>query len=287
MAVEKIVRFLRQVESSASPGSVHHLRTSIRRLEAELPQTLHADPQLARRLRRLRRRAGAVRDLDVQMALLRDLPINGNGARRLLLRALAQERERRGQRLAAWLTASRRRKLARRLRRLMAAASPVPAEQRVTAIWEGVADLDRRYPTLGPGNLHAFRKDCKHLRYQAEIAAAVPAAVMLRDQLRQVQDAAGIWHDWVELAARARRVIDSSAPTALGAVLDHTTAAAFAHSLRVANRVRTHLRQRAPAAAAGSGHKLSGRAQPRHPAAPGRRPPGVERLAAAAGRLMA
>lgn len=265
MGVEKIVRLMRQVESSASPGAVHHLRTSLRRLEAESPQALQAAPKLARRLRRLRRRAGLVRDLDVQMGLLRGLPMNGNGARRSLLRAMAEERERYGQRLAAGLTASRRRKLAVGLHRLADTASPMSAEQRMATIWEGVADLDRRYPTLDAGNLHAFRKDCKRLRYQAELAAPLPSAILLRDQLRQVQDAAGSWHDWVELAARIRAASPTS--TVLGSVGDQAAAAAFAHALRVADGVRARLRQRAPA--------------------PPRRPPGMQRGSAAGGRLLA
>src|ERR1700679_349771 len=70
-----------QCVDDVDPDAVHRLRTGSRRLEAMLEATLRENPGLAlqepaqawlRQLKRIRRAAGPVRDLDVHRKLLED-----------------------------------------------------------------------------------------------------------------------------------------------------------------------------------------------------------------------
>ena len=73
---DKLLRISRR-SSGAKPETVHQLRTTIRRVETLLATTLPAlgrkEQKLLKQLDRLRRRAGKVRDLDVQIQALRSL----------------------------------------------------------------------------------------------------------------------------------------------------------------------------------------------------------------------
>ena len=73
---DKLLRISRR-SSGAKPETVHQLRTTIRRVETLLATTLPAlgrkERKLLKQLDRLRRRAGKVRDLDVQIQALGSL----------------------------------------------------------------------------------------------------------------------------------------------------------------------------------------------------------------------
>src|SRR3954468_536840 len=96
--LERVEASLRAVSGAATPRNVHFFRTSARRLEAYAELGGGA---AARRLRKLstrferpRKLAGRVRDLDVQMELLRGLQLERDrDARRRLLAELAQRRD--------------------------------------------------------------------------------------------------------------------------------------------------------------------------------------------------
>src|SRR5512140_941063 len=89
----RMSRLLQQVANKPQPKAVHHLRTTARRIEA-LVETLAPDPtrkqrKLLKRVDKLRRLAGRLRDMHVQTALLRGLDIGREADRReRLLNAL-------------------------------------------------------------------------------------------------------------------------------------------------------------------------------------------------------
>lgn len=243
----RLERGLPQVARGARAGAVHHLRTHIRRVEALLDAGLPAgdEPKLRQQLQKLRRRAGRVRELDVQGQLLEDFQVEGGeGARRRLLEAMAEERGRRAARLQRILDAEHRRQLRGRLRRaqerLVAAAAEEP-EAWAERVQAGLGELERRFPLLQARNLHAFRLACKRLRYWAEADGA--ALAPLAEQLKRVQDAIGAWHDRSELARRAR-----GTGGALEAGLRNLAAAEGLEALRVATAERQHWRTGAAAA---------------------------------------
>src|SRR5574340_225906 len=75
----RMEQVISKTRSKPLPERVHQVRTTARRLEALL-ETLYPDPdrrtrKLMQRLARLRRRAGGVRDVDVQIVALRKLKI--------------------------------------------------------------------------------------------------------------------------------------------------------------------------------------------------------------------
>jgi CHAD domain-containing protein len=63
-------------------------------------------------------------------------------------------------------------------------------------------------PRLGPKNLHSYRIEVKRLRYVLEMAdEAGERQKKIVEELRNVQDRIGDWHDWVELHAIAEGLL--------------------------------------------------------------------------------
>ena len=79
LAFQKTERALLKLSSGQGAESVHGFRTSSRRLqmllEQLLPERERNHKKLLKMLNRIRRRAGKVRDLDVQLAALRSLKV--------------------------------------------------------------------------------------------------------------------------------------------------------------------------------------------------------------------
>lgn len=240
--ISRLERLLPQAARHARPGPVHRLRTHIRRVEALLAvqRPEQADSKLCKQLHKLRRRAGRVRDLDVHMALLRSLEVEGdNGRKRALLEAMEQRRESEAARLRDKLDAAARRELARRLRRAGKATEQAaqPATDMRRRLGREAGELDRRFATLDAGNLHEFRIGCKRLRYLAESGGREFGS--LATQLKRTQDAIGVWHDWLELLRRAERACSKDPHNSLLAALRNVTAAQYAEALRAAVATRS------------------------------------------------
>ncbi len=206
-----------------SARNVHRLRATVRRVEALVGFT---QPKLTGKQREtllgldsLRKRAGKVRDLDVQMSLLGALASGSAGAdRRALLQTLSHRRQRQVSRLIAALGKVNKQKFFARVEHLTEdarsstvsiKAGPVkafllnngPLESAAAGVRQLAAQLvgDK---TLKPRKLHQVRIVLKKLRYVAELAADSPAQHRFLGELKPVQKAIGEWHDW-ELLARA------------------------------------------------------------------------------------
>ncbi|HXR96547.1 MAG TPA: CHAD domain-containing protein [Terriglobales bacterium] len=231
VVIDRLGRWLRQASKSPEAHEVHRLRTSVRRIEVLLGRRLQQDEKLERQLRQLRRRAGRVRDLDVQTEQLTQLHLESDQGRRALLALMEEERKQQARKLRKRLDADHRRSLMRRVR---AAAKRRAAVSRVES--EGLAGLWRRFPALNGANLHDFRKACKQLRYLAEAHGAGVEQAVLAEALHRVQDTIGTWHDFSELQQRAR---DSKvAGAALQAAIDNAVTSHFAAALHSAERLR-------------------------------------------------
>jgi CHAD domain-containing protein len=200
---------INRLKDGVSPKKVHRLRTSIRRIQSAIAYT---QPKLGRKqqealdqLGKLRKRAGKVRDLDVQMVLLKSL---GNGSttpdRRMLQDFFAAGRARQSHRLLATLQKLTRGRHSEHLERLAAAVQTAwtasnepdgPLRQARTQI----AGLDLHvgsHAQLRPRELHQVRIALKLVRYLAELADGSEERQRLLEQLKAVQDALGEWHDW-------------------------------------------------------------------------------------------
>ncbi len=97
---DNLDRRLSKLSSKPQPKKVHQFRTSARRVEALVTELQGDQDKKARKLlktiTKLRRRAGKVRDLDVQIAALRALKVSEEpGAKTRLLQTLSDKRGRR------------------------------------------------------------------------------------------------------------------------------------------------------------------------------------------------
>lgn len=255
---------VKSVADKSKPRDVHHLRTTIRRFETLLPEregdAPRAERKLQKQLDKIRKRAGKVRDADVQLRWLATLARTVKGDEYdCVRRALQKTRTKRRKRLVDAIGDERDRRLLKRLREVVGHAHAEHARadaeeplarvlRRFAELWEEVGRLDER-------NLHAFRMQAKRLRYLAETAAPSQEATTAVAQLKRIQDAAGAWHDWVTLGERAAEELEDDGTSGL---LD-----------AIAKRTATQL-ERALATVQAAGRRLTALQAPavRRPARP-------------------
>lgn len=242
-------RLIRQAGARPAPETIHLLRTTVRRLETVFEQLAilpgRNQKKVLKRLMRLRRRAGRIRDLDVQMAALRTLKIGSDGQRKeALLRDLARERSRREKRLVKALDRDTTEELLRRLPRAaeqlpLFPPKAAPDFDPVQVALDEFARLARDYVELDAANLHDFRKQCKRVRYLAEMAGDDARTRAVVGRLKTAQDAIGAWHDWLVLAERAEKLFTGESP--LTSALKNVRNARLHDALRVAAGVKREL----------------------------------------------
>lgn len=242
----KLARLLGKASSDTRPENVHQLRTTVRRVESLLDFYFPgADDhrKLLKQLARIRRRAGRVRDVDVQLAALRTLRIGRDAAGKSRLQeALDRARAKHTRKLESELDAATVQAVRKRLRRAAEdiAEAPAPADP-VAAALRAAARLARAKPPAGEDALHTYRMEGKHARYLAEMAGDVHEAVTLIAPLKRTQDALGDWHDWYTLSRTAAKVLDDAAPRPLAAAIENIARAKCAQAQRVMEDVRPDL----------------------------------------------
>ncbi|HZS26238.1 MAG TPA: CHAD domain-containing protein, partial [Candidatus Angelobacter sp.] len=175
-----------KLSEDAAPKSVHRLRTTIRRIESLIS---YANPDLGKKLERslerleeLRKRAGKIRDIDVQTKLLDQL---GNGStakdRKTLAGLLEKKREHQVKRLHSALTKHAGGKLFSRLERIAEKIGTglfrdnpplAPLEEARLQLSRLAADFSPHpaAKALKPNRLHGARVQFKKIRYLAELA---------------------------------------------------------------------------------------------------------------------
>jgi CHAD domain-containing protein len=210
--IRSLFRKLSQLTSritESQPDDVHQFRTTTRRIEA-LFSELAAKPgrnerKLLKQLMKIRKRAGRVRDVDVQIAALRTLKIGTDSEeKRTLLNALIADRGRYEKKLSSLADEDSLRDLRKRIRRAAEArhlydSAMDPASKALRMF----AETASREGELTEVVLHQYRLRCKRIRYVAEIAGKEPLAEAVVEQLKAIQDGVGGWHDWDTLTTRA------------------------------------------------------------------------------------
>jgi CHAD domain-containing protein len=170
-------------ENDVAPRAVHRLRTTIRRMESLVSYT---HPDLDKKLERslekltdLRKRAGRVRDMDVQIGLL-DSIANGSTAkdRKTLAELLGKKRDRQTQRLVSAVRKLQESKFFARMNRIAEKAGVItegenrplaPLEEARAQLTEMAVDF-ASHPKLKISRLHDARISLKRIRYLAELA---------------------------------------------------------------------------------------------------------------------
>lgn len=201
-----------------SPKRVHRLRTTIRRIESLIA---FAEPEVGKKQERaigalalLRKRAGRVRDLDVQLTLLGALGNTSTSAdRKLLADSLKRKREKQMERLRVALGETKEQRF-----RAIFDAIKVQAEAALPLLDESAEPLERAKRELAQigdeyaspakpkvSALHEVRIRLKKVRYLAEVGEESAEQKEFLAKMKTVQDALGSWHDWEELAKTAEK----------------------------------------------------------------------------------
>ncbi len=208
--------------------AVHSLRIAVRRIEALLHAMAEDHPQAQRlqiktrkalrQLKKVRRAAGPVRDLDVQRRLIAEIISKASASRSVEgQKSLGRE----GSRLDARLH-RRRKESAAKLTSVVRKAEP-KLERSLGALAETMAgwhplsllNLARRLVLrsslhlehASPEALHVYRKQAKAARYLAEMETTSTPAQRLAKALKRVLDAIGRWHDLLLLVEGTKAVL--------------------------------------------------------------------------------
>jgi len=246
LVFERLDRQLSKLASKPQPQNVHRFRTYTRRLEALLEELASGlggnEKKLLKSLTCLRRRAGRVRDLDVQISALRSLKIPQEPERKAhLLRTLSDIRVKREKKLHQALDRATLRELRRRLkkakrRRFDCEADPIALGRRL------FAQVTRLQVPLTEEILHKYRTAGKRIRYVVESAERVPEASEMLATLKVMQDALGDWHDWLMLTQTADKILpEVSQSSPLLTALRNVTGAKYRHALQVVTETRSKI----------------------------------------------
>ncbi len=251
LTFQKLGLELTRIAKSPAPESVHKFRTNSRRVEALLsevaPKLTGNDKKLLKLLSRLRKKAGRVRDLDVEIASLRSLKIpEGNGHKSQFVDALVQERTRREQKLAKAFNRETAEEVRRRLKRAVSEVDIPKNTEPLTLTLGKLAKLGRDHVTLTEKTLHQYRIIGKRARYIAELADHDGEAKRVVDQLKHMQDVIGDWHDWLKLTQRAEALFGGIRDSALVAMLRNVTQAKFRQSVDAVAETRAALSSKKP-----------------------------------------
>lgn len=210
---------------SGDETSVHQARVASRRLRGALPMLgATADPdaldRVDRRVRRITRALGPVRELDVALLLLAELEGRGAasaGAIGRVRAAVIAERVKRRREMLDEITPSRLDKLRKQL--VGVAAPETPPTTTGNTVAEATAQSARRARRLRaailragglylPERLHRVRVEAKKLRYALEIQRELTRSRSRThlDRLKSQQDLLGRMHDLEILIHRTRTV---------------------------------------------------------------------------------
>jgi len=246
LAFQKLGRELTKLTKEPAPASVHKFRTNSRRVEALLsevaPELNRNDKKLLKLLSRLRKKAGRVRDLDVEIASLRSLKVpEGNGHKTQFVEELVQERAKREQKLARAFDPETAAEVRKRLKRA-AREIDIPGNiEPLTLTLSKLAKLGRDHVPLTEKTLHQYRIIGKRARYIAELADHDAEAKRIVDQLKHMQDVIGDWHDWLKLTQKAEALFGGVRDSALVAMLRNVTQAKFRQSVDTVAETRAAL----------------------------------------------
>jgi len=236
LVFQKTERALLRLSSGQNAESVHAFRTATRRLQTLLEQLLperdRKQKKLLKMLNRIRRRAGKVRDLDVQLAALRSLKVPQEPRRKTqLMHRLIELRGKHEKKLRKMLTKDVIWELRKRLKR---GAKDVRPETSRDALKVARSMLNEVVRPAGPVNedvLHQYRTVVKRARYAAEFAPKSAEAVQFISQVKRLQDAVGNWHDWLILTQAAAKQLGDVNQSSLVAVLHNVTGSKFRHAV--------------------------------------------------------
>ena len=203
--------------AEASGPAVHEVRRVSRKMEAQMGLLQRVGARLPekkmskveKQLKRLRRAAGRVRDLDVQEEMVTSLAVKHRAEKsdaEELGARLKKKRERAAEKLLKLLE-KRQGKVALAIEGMMEALEAHAAVHVGVEAMLAAADAAFR-ESVGRAagessedeRLHGVRKAAKVARYQAEGVSGSARATAEAKRYQKLQKVGGSWHDWMEMS---------------------------------------------------------------------------------------
>jgi CHAD domain-containing protein len=236
IAFQKTERAVLKLALAQDAESVHTFRTTSRRLQTLLEQILtdrdRNQKKLVKLLERIRKRAGKVRDIDVQLAALRSLKVLQEPRRKTqLVHALIELRAKHEKRLGKMLTKETIREIRKRLKRGFKNLEREGSRDAMVVARKMLSEVVRPPGPVTEDVLHQYRIAVKRARYAAEFAPKSTQAAQFITQLKRLQDAVGNWHDWLTLTQTASKQLGEVSQSSLVAALHNVTSGKFRHAV--------------------------------------------------------
>lgn len=240
---QKLESDLIKLSSKSRPENVHGFRTGTRRLQILLeelsPKLDRGEKKLLKLLSRVRKRAGKVRDVDVQLGALRSLKIPQDPRRKTqLVNRLIELRRRQEKKLEKAADKDTVREIRKRLERASKRFDPKASRDPLAVAKAMLERIHREDGPLTEELLHQYRILSKRARYAAEFAEQSNEAKQLIAEAKRLQDALGDWHDWVTLTGTASERLGDVRESAMVAELHNVTGAKFRHAVAVLSQMR-------------------------------------------------
>lgn len=240
---QKLQDDLVKLLSKPQAKSVHRFRTGTRRVQILLgelsPEITSNEKKLLKLLGRIRKRAGKVRDLDVQLAALRSLKVPREPRRKTqLINHLIELRSQNEKKLRKAMDPDHVREIRKRLKRAAKSFAPEAARDPLAVAKKMLHPLERASALLTEPILHEYRILSKRARYAAEFAGPSNEATQFIAEMKRIQDALGDWHDWLILTQTAIKHLGDVRESPLVAELHNVTGAKFRHAVAVLSRMR-------------------------------------------------
>lgn len=248
--VKKLRKLVKKIDPQPPPEEVHDLRTNARRFEAMFEalalDSLGLRKSTVKNLGRVRKRAGKVRDMDVLTDYGSTVHLQGEEECIVqLLEHLGAQRRKYAKKLYAEVKQSRpvvRQDLKRtpavvsKVIRKNVSASPRSPVTNAAAAAVSLAAQLAAPQRLGRDNLHPYRLKVKELQYILKMAAGAQPKFV--DDLGEVKDAIGEWHDWDVLVGIGQKVLDHGSQCKLVGELKRIAEHKYEHALALTNSLR-------------------------------------------------
>jgi CHAD domain-containing protein len=240
---QKLEQDLVKLSSKPRAENVHRFRTDTRRLQILLgelsPKLDRSQKKLLKLLGRIRKRAGKVRDLDVQLAALRTLKIPREPRRKTqLVNHLIELRGQQEKKLRKTVDEDTVREIRKRLKRASKDFRPEASRDPLAVARGMLGAIESGDTPVTEPLLHQYRILSKRARYAAEFANPSTEAVQLIAGIKRIQDALGDWHDWLTLTQTASEHLGEVRESSLVAELHNVTGAKFRHAVAVLSHMR-------------------------------------------------
>ncbi|MDR5726109.1 MAG: CHAD domain-containing protein [Terriglobia bacterium] len=247
--IRRLRKFLKRTPKHPTPEKIHSLRMDTHRFEAALlALMLDSRPnerRVLKKLKKLRSRAGKVRDLDVLTGYVAGVRMEEEDDCLVqLLEYLGAEHAQRTKSLHSFAVQhgpSLRRRLKHTAAYLkMLSVDGVPD---IATLGDAMlSELRLRREVAAPvrlnrENLHPYRLKVKELRYVLQMEND-PGNKLSIEILGEMKDAIGEWHDWQELLAIASKQLPHGPECKLVHTFQAITKEKFNHALSVANKGR-------------------------------------------------